>query len=237
MIKHVIPACIALGTLVSCSALRQLPGDANKDISRTQNLQTDNTGSIKFLDQIEVTPQSSMTEVDSRKKGAANTGGTMTKTKSASVNYMNTRTPSIESATANQLKYAVLLNTEVEEVTNLKLFDYIDEWYGTKYCMGGTSKKCIDCSAFVQNFYADMFKLTIPRTARDQYAAAEKISSTELQEGDLLFFNTIGGVSHVGIYLQNNKFVHASSSDGVTISDMFEPYWVRHLVGAGRIRQ
>src|SRR4029079_8546803 len=69
---------------------------------------------------------------------------------------------------------------------------------------------------------------------KEQYKRTLLISRTELKEGDLLFFNTRGGVSHVGIYLQNNKFVHASVS-GVTISDMFEPYYVRHFVAAGRV--
>jgi lipoprotein Spr len=64
----------------------------------------------------------------------------------------------------------------------------------------------------------------------------QHISRTELQEGDLLFFNTRGGVSHVGIYLQNNKFVHASISGGVTISDMFEPYYVKHFIASGRVK-
>jgi lipoprotein Spr len=56
-----------------------------------------------------------------------------------------------------------------------------------------------------------------------------------LREGDLLFFNTTGGVSHVGMYLANNKFVHSSSSNGVTISDMFDPYYASRMIGAGRV--
>jgi lipoprotein Spr len=70
--------------------------------------------------------------------------------------------------------------------------------------------------------------------AKDQYKVTRHISRTELKEGDLLFFNTRSGVSHVGIYLQNNKFVHASVS-GVMISDMFEPYYVKHFIAAGRV--
>jgi lipoprotein Spr len=77
----------------------------------------------------------------------------------------------------------------------------------------------------------------MPRTAREQYSACRKISRTEIKQGDLLFFNTRGGVSHVGIYLQNNKFVHAASSGGVMISDVYEDYWVKHFVGAGRFEK
>ena len=119
-----------------------------------------------------------------------------------------------------------------------KLFENIDEWYGTRYCMGGTTKNCIDCSAFVQSLLGATYGITIPRTAITQYKTSKRISTTELKEGDLLFFHTRrnhGLVTHVGIYLQNNKFVHASSSGGVTISDMYEPYYVQHLIAAGRI--
>jgi lipoprotein Spr len=123
---------------------------------------------------------------------------------------------------------------EVEEVRNLSMFKVIDEWFGTKYRLGGTTKSGIDCSALMQTFYTSIFNITIPRTAREQYIFSRKISRTEIREGDLVFFNTIGGVSHVGMYLQNNKFVHASKN-GVTISDLYEDYWLKHFVGAGRI--
>lgn len=144
--------------------------------------------------------------------------------------------PEVEKVSSLQLKYSELLNTDVEQVKNIPLYQSIDEWYGVPYKLGGTTKNGIDCSAFVQTIFVSAFGITVPRTARDQYNSTRHISQTELKEGDLLFFNTRGGVSHVGIYLQNNKFVHASVS-GVTISDMFEPYYLKHLVGAGRIKQ
>ncbi len=139
----------------------------------------------------------------------------------------------IEKASVLQLKYSVLLNTEVEQIRNLDLFGLIDEWFGTPYRLGGESKKGIDCSAFVQILYTGIFGIAVPRTAREQYKATRKISRTEIKEGDLVFFNTRGGVSHVGIYLQNNKFVHASSG-GVTISDLYDDYWVKRFIGVGR---
>lgn len=133
-----------------------------------------------------------------------------------------------------QMRYAQLLNTDAAQVKNLALYQSIDEWYGVPYKLGGTTKQGIDCSAFVQTIFTSAFGIALPRTARDQYNSTRRISQTQLQEGDLLFFNTRGGVSHVGIYLQNNKFVHASVA-GVMISDMFDPYYVRHLVAAGRL--
>ncbi len=135
-----------------------------------------------------------------------------------------------------QVKYAVLLNTTAEEVKNTKMFEFIDEWYGTPYRLGGTTKKGVDCSAFSQFLFASVFSYNIPRTAREQYNLTDRISRTQLKEGDLLFFNTRGGISHVGVYLQNNKFVHASTSGGVTISDVFEEYWAKKFVGVGRLK-
>jgi len=136
-----------------------------------------------------------------------------------------------------QLKYSVLLNTDASEIKNIRLFEFIDEWYGTKYKLGGTSKQGIDCSAFSQFLFAAVYGLSIPRTAREQYKLTNRISRTELKEGDLIFFNTRGGISHVGVYLQNNKFVHAAASGGVMISDLFDDYWVRRFMGVGRLKE
>lgn len=141
---------------------------------------------------------------------------------------------SIESAEALQFKYSLLLDVEVELVKNIHLLRIIDEWYGVKYLFGGTTKHGIDCSAFMQVLFTSLYGLGLPRTAKMQYDFTRRISRTELKEGDLLFFNTRGGVSHVGMYLVNNKFVHASVR-GVTISDMFDPYYAARLIGVGRV--
>src|SRR5438270_9566784 len=86
----------------------------------------------------------------------------------------------------------------------------------------------------MQILFTSVYGISLPRTAKMQYDLARHISRTELKEGDLLFFNTRGGVSHVGMYLTNNKFVHASVR-GVTISDMFDPYYTARLIGVGRV--
>lgn len=142
---------------------------------------------------------------------------------------------SIEGAGALQFKYSLLLDVEVEILKNINLLRLIEDWYGTRYVYGGTGRRGIDCSALMQVFFATLYGVTLPRTARMQYDYSRHISRTELKEGDLLFFNTTGGVSHVGMYLTNNKFVHASSSNGVTISDMFDPYYAARIIGVGRV--
>lgn len=133
-------------------------------------------------------------------------------------------------------RYSVLLDVEVEKLTNKKLVDYVHQWYSVPYRIGGTSKEGIDCSAFVQGIAGDAFGVQLPRTAREQAAYCTEIEKKDLQEGDLVFFNTTGGVSHVGLYINNNKFVHASTSMGVVISDLDEPYWQRRFVKAGRMK-
>lgn len=143
----------------------------------------------------------------------------------------------LEMYSINQFKYAIQLNVPVETLTNASLYNLIDEWWNTPYRLGGTTKKGIDCSAFVQTLMLGVFAVQLPRTAREQRTASTKIETEEMREGDLVFFNTRGRVSHVGVYLHNNKFVHASTSGGVMISDLNEDYWRRKFIGAGRILQ
>ena len=170
----------------------------------------------------------------------------MTKTEPAKTKKVSTpkpaKTPKAketpeEKVSDLELKYASLLNIDADLLINDPLLTHVDEWWGTRYKYGGTTKKGIDCSAFVQTIYLSAFGLALPRTARDQYRFSRIISATELEEGDLVFFNTRGGVSHVGIYLRNNKFAHASVSSGVTVSDLYDPYYMKHFIGAGRIEK
>lgn len=132
-------------------------------------------------------------------------------------------------------RYAILMDVEVEKLANRKLFEYINQWWGVPYRIGGTTMTGIDCSAFVKGLTGTAFGIDLPRTSREQADYCREIHRGELREGDLVFFNTSGGISHVGLYLSNNKFVHASTSMGVVISDLNEPYWAKRYVRAGRI--
>ncbi|MGI8952104.1 MAG: C40 family peptidase [Chitinophagaceae bacterium] len=143
----------------------------------------------------------------------------------------------IEKLNVLQIKYAIILDATVEQLTNVPLYEEIDSWWGTPYCYGGNSQKCIDCSAFTQTLMHTVFAIDVPRTAQQQFNFSSPIEVEDLKEGDLVFFHTSGGdVTHVGIYLLNNKFVHAASSSGVMISDLNDDYWRQRFVGAGRIR-
>jgi len=228
--SRMIFAAFAVTTfLVSCSSFKPLSTTTNSKQTATQS-SSDNKKEVKFLD-ISSSDDASLEAKEAKKE--VHTSATQY-AKSDDIIAHGNKPVEIEKASALQIKYALLLNTEVERIQNISLYQNIDDWYGTRYKLGGTTKSGIDCSAFVQTIFLSAFAVTLPRMAKDQYKVTRRISRTELKEGDLLFFNTRGGVSHVGIYLQNNKFVHASVS-GVMISDMFEPYYVKHFIAACRI--
>ena len=133
-----------------------------------------------------------------------------------------------------QFKYAQILNTNVESVSNNSLFSFINDWWGTKYRFGGSTKKGIDCSSFTGLLMGSVFAISLPRTAREQYSKCIKIAKDKLAEGDLVFFNTRGGVSHVGVYLGEGHFVHSSSSRGVSISSLDDSYYKNRFIAGGR---
>lgn len=241
MVRSLIPAFGLILFLASCSSLKPLqftnskPVAGSAEVAGNKSAPSSASREVRFLEDISVDQQASLVNV---KKEAAPRKHTNASPAAASdVNTYLSRNASVEKASPVQLKYAILLNTEVEELVSSELLGYVDEWYGTPYRLGGSTKKGIDCSAFVQAVYLSAFAMSLPRTARDQYKMSRIISATELKEGDLVFFNTRGGISHVGIYLQNNKFIHASSSQGVTVSDLFDPYYMKRYIGAGRVEK
>lgn len=114
------------------------------------------------------------------------------------------------------------------------LYDFIIDWLGTPYKFGGCTKAGTDCSCFVFNVYKEVFNKTLPRSTHDIAKAATPIKSHQLRTGDLIFFNTDGKkISHIGIHLQGDKFVHASTKNGVMISSMNEEYFKKTFRGYG----
>lgn len=133
-------------------------------------------------------------------------------------------------------KYSQLLATDKGNISNVKLYSVIDDWYGVKYKFGGKSKDGIDCSGLTAIIYKEVFNKELSGSAAAIYNLAIKVKKDSLQEGDLVFFCTNSkSISHMGIYLQNNKFVHASSKAGVMISDLNEDYFKKCFKGSGRI--
>lgn len=142
----------------------------------------------------------------------------------------------VEKLSALQFKYAMMMNVDVESLKNVSLLGFIEDWFGTRYRYGGTTKRGIDCSALTGALLLAVYGFNLPRTARQQYDATEHISKDELKEGDLVFFNTHGGVSHVGVYLENNYFVEASTH-GVKISSLDDRYYAKRFICGGRVTE
>ncbi len=141
-------------------------------------------------------------------------------------------------STSLQKKYAALLGVQQGNITNNALYLFVDKWLNTSYQYGGQNDKGIDCSGFTKMLFDAVYKKKLPRTSEAQYASISAFTNTRnLVEGDLVFFTTIKGkkISHVGVYLQNNRFISATNK-GVLIYDMGIKYWSEKFVGAGRIR-
>lgn len=100
-----------------------------------------------------------------------------------------------------------------------------NKWKGVPYRLGGTSFSGVDCSAFVQAVYQDAYAVNLPRTTAQQVTIGQKVSYNSAQSGDLVFFKTGRKTRHVGIYLGGNTFMHASTSKGVVLSRLDNPYW------------
>ena len=144
---------------------------------------------------------------------------------------------SLEDCSALQFKYAQLTDMEVENISDSYLFNFIEEWWAVRYRYGGTTKRGVDCSSYTGQLFQSVYGVTLPRTARLQYGFTERVNRNNLQEGDLVFFNTIGGVSHVGLYVGNDRFTHSSCSHGVTISSLNDPYYSRKFISGGRVNK
>lgn len=119
-----------------------------------------------------------------------------------------------------------------------KIQTFVKEWWNVPYKYGGTTKRGIDCSAFTQRFYKDIFSKKIPRTARSQFGAMNKVPKDSVQTGDLVFFSSKLSPSgwHVGVYLGNDQFLHAANrTEDIKISNLSDSNYQRAYKGARRI--
>jgi len=128
-----------------------------------------------------------------------------------------------------------ILDVSESTLKNKNLYNFIINWYGTPYKYGGMNEDGIDCSGFTNILYKEIYKIQLPRVSKDIAENVKRKYTEDLKEGDLVFFSfgKTGIVNHVGIYLHNNKFVHASTSKGVIISNLTEPYYGDYLVKCG----
>jgi len=116
------------------------------------------------------------------------------------------------------------------------LYRFINDWTGVKYKLGGLDKRGIDCSGFALLLQKDIYGKSLPRRSKDQADAVKKRSLSNLKEGDLIFFS-FGGkeVDHVGVYLNGDFFVHASTTRGVIVDDLTLPVYQRSIVKTGTL--
>jgi cell wall-associated NlpC family hydrolase len=106
-----------------------------------------------------------------------------------------------------------------------QLLDHYSQWAGTPYRLGGMDRSGVDCSGFIQRVYADLDGTRLPRTTEQQARIGNPVKRHQLQPADLVFFKTGWKQRHAGIYIGNGEFIHASTSRGVMISRLDNPYW------------
>ena len=138
-------------------------------------------------------------------------------------------------------KYAAYLKIDPDSLKNIVLYMFIDKWMKTPYKYGGNDENGIDCSGFIQRLLSDVYNIQVPRTSAQQFFTKNVEpfhDNTYFSEGDLVFFRTVPGnpISHVGLYLHNRYFINASTSSGVSLANLDDPYWKKRFVAAGRVR-
>jgi probable lipoprotein NlpC len=134
-------------------------------------------------------------------------------------------------------KYSELMDVSKKAIKNGKLYGFIDDWQGTKYQYGGLSKRGVDCSGLVYLAFKDVYEKEIPRMTSQQVDAIKRKYENQLKEGDLVFFDYEGKkFSHVGIYLQNGYYFHASTSKGVMVAKLKDPYTYKYFSRGGSLK-
>ena len=134
-------------------------------------------------------------------------------------------------------KYEEQLGISLPETSNIEFIKVIVPWLGSPYKYGGNSINGTDCSGFVSSIYSSFFKIELDRTSLLIYQNARKINKSDVKEGDLIFFKTDEKkVSHVGITITPNQFIHASSKKGVVVNSLNEPYYLNNFVAFGSYR-
>ena len=134
-------------------------------------------------------------------------------------------------------KYASIMNVPEKKLTNTKLYNFINEWEGVKYRNGGLSKSGVDCSGLVYLLYKEVYNKNIPRSTSQQINIIKRKFEGSLKEGDLVFFDYDNKkFSHVGVFLQNGYYVHASTRRGVMVQKLRDPYTYKYFSRGGSVK-
>ena len=137
---------------------------------------------------------------------------------------------------------ARLYGVRITENDNIFLYNEGARWLGVPHRLGGSTKRGVDCSGFVAIVYREVYSKSLSRSSADMLKHdCRKVSRDKLKEGDLVFFKTTRGgkrgvPNHVGIYLKNGRFIHTSTSSGVMVSSLSEPYYTRTWLTGGRVK-
>ncbi len=133
-------------------------------------------------------------------------------------------------------KYSEIMGVSKSDITNGRLYAFIEEWMGTPYHYGGMDKSGTDCSGFVYQLQQQVYGITLPRMTSQQVTVIKRKYEGQLQEGDLIFWDYDGKkFSHVGVYLQNDYVVHASSRKGVIIIKLHDPSTYKYFSRCGSV--
>ncbi len=168
------------------------------------------------------------------KNSFAQTNGTFSLTQyyTDSINTLNRTQGSLDTLK----KFYTEKNIVFDSILNVSLYALSYDWMGTRYRYSGSNKKGIDCSGFTKNIYKEIYCKELQGGSTDLYAISTPIEKSNLKEGDMVFFKIKKGrISHVGVYLRNNKFVHASVKGGVMINDLDEAYYKKYFFKGGRL--
>ncbi len=133
--------------------------------------------------------------------------------------------------------YAQTLGVKFNYSEDKQLLATVADWLGTPYRSGAASKKGTDCSGFVSKVYQEVYGISLTHSSRSMFQSVERIKKSAIKAGDLVFFRRGPGkpIYHVGIYLNNNKFIHSASNGGVMVSSLNQAYYARNYYAAGRV--